>query len=167
MFPDLWETFPSLDLKKNLSVGQKLQEQRCDLFELLVRNESLLKYRDVTPPKSRQEMDVCWRFPQTARIFQSIPCLWLHSTRPVLLWISVELGKISVEVKHSTAENAVCYSSSKGTCRENNQMGPCTNDWERVTKRMVDFDHFEKVDWMGPSTFSKGGRRSFLLIERT
>ena len=50
---------PSLDLKKILSVGQKLKEQRCDLFELLVRNESLLKYRDVTPPKSRQEMDVC------------------------------------------------------------------------------------------------------------
>ena len=45
--------------KKILSVRQKLKEQRCDLFELLVRNESLLKYRDVTPPKSRQEMDVC------------------------------------------------------------------------------------------------------------
>ena len=45
--------------EKNLSVRQKLKEQRCDLFELLVRNESLLKYRDVTPPKSRQEMDVC------------------------------------------------------------------------------------------------------------
>ena len=70
-----------------------------------------------------EEMKVCWRFPQTARFFQSIPCPWQHSIRPVLLWISVELGKISVEVKHSTAQNAVCYSSSKGTCRENNQMG--------------------------------------------
>ena len=45
--------------KKILSVRQKLKEQRCDLFEFMVRNESLLKYRDVNPPKSRQEMDVC------------------------------------------------------------------------------------------------------------
>ena len=51
--------FRSPDFKKIPSVRQKLKEQRCDLFELLVRNESLLKYRDVTPPKSRQEMDVC------------------------------------------------------------------------------------------------------------
>ena len=29
--------------KKFLSVRQKLKEQRCDLFEILVRNESLLK----------------------------------------------------------------------------------------------------------------------------
>ena len=71
--------------------------------------------------------------------------------------------------KRSTVQpkNTVCHSSSKGSCRKNNRLGPYTNDWERVTKRMVDFDHFEKVDWMGPSTFSKGGRRSFLLIERT
>ena len=135
-----------------------------------VQDWKKLKWEHVSPTDYKQEMEemkVCWRFPQTARFFQSIPCPWQHSIRPVLLWISVEVGKISVEVKHSTAQKTVCHISSKGTCRQNNRLGPYTNDWERVTKRMVDFDHFEKVDWMGPSTFSKGGRRSFLLIERT
>ena len=57
--------------------------------------------------------------------------------------------------KRSTVQpkNTVCHSSSKGKCSKPNRMGPYTNDWKRVTKRMVDFDHFEKVDWMGPCTF--------------
>ena len=57
--PGFVRNFSKSRFKKNLSVRQKLKEQRCDLFELLVRNESLPKYRDVNPPKSRQEMDVC------------------------------------------------------------------------------------------------------------
>ena len=45
-------------------------------------------------------------------------------------------------------KNTVCHSSSKGKCSQPNRMGPYTNDWKRVTKRMVDFDHFEKVHYV-------------------
>ena len=71
--------------------------------------------------------------------------------------------------KRSTVQpkNTVCHSSSKGTSRRNSRMGPYTNDWKRVTKKMVDFDQFQKLSWMGPSTFLKSGRRSLLLIDHT
>ena len=71
--------------------------------------------------------------------------------------------------KRSTVQpkNTVCHSSSKGACRKNNRMDPYTNDWKRVTKKMVDFDQFQKLSWMGPSTFLKSGRRSLLLIDHT
>ena len=52
-------------------------------------------------------------------------------------------------------KNTVCQSRSKGKCSQPNRMGPYTNDWERVTKRMVDFDHFEKVETLWKKLFWK------------